>query len=323
MAQVVVVGSINMDIVTRTERFPKPGETLQAQETSFHPGGKGANQAVAAARLGATVAMVGAVGEDPFGHALQTELTSFGIDTSTVRILPGASTGIASITVDDKGRNTILVSPGANAGFRLADVVHHQAVWDGCKMVLVQNEILPETTTSIIHYFDAHGIRVLYNPAPVTPLTDNVLAHVDTVVVNEIEGSQLTSLIVTDTQSAVTAARRLLNFGAKNVVLTMGAKGAVFVSKTQALYVPSVEVDVVDTTAAGDTFIGAFAAAVSTRVEIRPPAQSAEVDVADALRFATAAAALSVTQPGAQASIPSLNDVNFFLASHDIPVRRI
>jgi ribokinase len=318
VAKIVVVGSINMDIVTRTQRFPEPGETLQAKDTSFHSGGKGANQAVAAAKLGAAVAMVGAVGDDPFGHVLRTELTSAGIDTSAVRMVPGASTGIASITVDDKGRNAILVTAGANARFHLEDVVGG-GVWDGCEMVLLQNEILPETTIATMRHFDARGIRVVYNPAPVTPLPKDVLPHVDTLVVNEIEASRLTGFEVTNLASAVTAAETLMHFGARNVVLTMGGNGSVFAGKEAegVLYVPSVKVDVVDTTAAGDTFIGAFAAALCAQ------AASGEGNIAEVLRFATAAAALSVTKPGAQPSIPSLADVQLFLASHDIPVRRI
>lgn len=310
MAEIVVIGSINMDIVTRTERFPEPGETIHANNTVFHPGGKGANQAVAAARLGADVAMVGAVGDDAFGRALRSELTSNDINISCVRCIADASTGIASITVDKAGRNTILVSSGANTRFSLEDAVVDERIWDNCQLVLLQNEILDETTYSAVRQCKAMGIRVVYNPAPMRTLHADMLQYVDVLVVNEIEASALAGEQVTDVESAVTSGRTLMESGCGSVIVTLGGSGCVFINREKALYVPAIPVDVVDTTAAGDTFIGAFAAASRSHATME-----------DVLSFATGAAALSVRRHGAQPSIPTLHEVRAVLIQHEVNIR--
>jgi len=306
-----VVGSLNMDIVTRVHRFPVPGETLHAIDTSFHAGGKGANQAVAAAKLGASVAMVGGVGSDAFGGELVNSLADCAVDTSSVQRLSQASTGIALITVDDAGRNSILISAGANVQFTFP-AAHEDAtfdrLWQDCHAVLLQHEIAPEVTEQAVHFAAARGIRVLYNPAPAAPIPSHLLAKIDVLVLNEHEASMMTGQPVVDFESAHVAAATLRLRGARAVVLTLGARGLVYQDREGVrLEHPAFPVITIDTTAAGDTFIGALAVALVENQEM--PA---------ALAFASAAAALSVTKIGAQSSVPNRHDVELFLQHNPV-----
>lgn len=305
MSDIVVVGSLNMDIVTRVQRFPIPGETLHALNTSFFPGGKGANQATAAARLGisASVAMVGAVGGDAFGRELTQTLSQDDINVSGVQVVPDVATGVASITVDAAGRNNILVAAGANVAFHWREAAEAAEAWLGCKVVLLQNEIAPNTLEAAILSCAEQGIRVLYNPAPAAQIDDLLLRSVDTLILNEYEAQVVTGIVVSDDASAEQAASVLSNRGVRQTIITLGENGLLYRdSSGTMLRLPAFAVHAVDTTAAGDTFIGAYAAAI---VE----GQSVEA----ALRFASAAAALSVTRDGAQSSIPTRAEVAAFL----------
>lgn len=305
MSDIVVVGSLNMDIVTRVQRFPIPGETLHALNTSFFPGGKGANQATAAARLGisASVAMVGAVGGDAFGRELTQTLSQDGINVSGVQVVPDVATGVASITVDADGRNSILVSAGANVAFHWREAAEAVETWDGCQVVLLQNEIATKTLEAAILSCAEQGMRVLYNPAPAAQIDDLLLRSVDTLILNEYEAQVVTGIVVSDDASAEQAASVLSNRGVRQTIITLGENGLLYrESSGTMLRLPAFTVQAVDTTAAGDTFIGAYAAAI---VE----GQAA----AAALRFASAAAALSVTREGAQSSIPTRAEVAAFL----------
>ena len=305
MAEIVVVGSINMDIVTRTERFPTPGETLYASSTGFYPGGKGANQAVAASRLGANVAMIGAVGGDAFGVDIVRGLSRDGIDTRGVITVSEAATGVAIITVNAQGENSILLSPGANVQFSAAAVNANALPWDQCRVVLLQNEIAPVTNRNVILKAAERGIRVFYNPAPAFPMDDEVLMCIDTLVLNEHEAGVISGISVEDERSAESAVNALIERGARSVVLTLGSQGVLYRGGIGApIRLPAFQVAATDTTAAGDTFIGALAVSV---MEGKP--------MEDALRFAQAAAALSVTKQGAQSSIPSRRLVKSFLVS--------
>ncbi|MCL6548575.1 MAG: ribokinase [Alicyclobacillus sp.] len=305
MPDIIVVGSINMDVVNRVHSHPRPGETVHGLGTEYNPGGKGANQAVAAARAGGQVAMVAAVGEDAFGEALVASLRQSGVRTDGVVRKPGPS-GMAFITVDAAGENTIILSQGANGRLTPDDLRAMEGVWGDADVILTQNEVPWETTRFVLEQAHRRGIRTVFNPAPAFAVPDDALSWVDVLVVNETEAEVVSGLPVSGTDSARAAAERLLARGAGAILVTLGEHGSLYVGRGgQTLYTPAFSVRVVDTTAAGDTFIGAFAAA-----------GGAEDTLADALRFASAASAVAVTRQGAQVSIPERAEVEAFLARH-------
>ncbi|GGJ03537.1 ribokinase [Alicyclobacillus cellulosilyticus] len=303
MANVMVIGSINMDVVNRVHRHPRPGETVHGLGTSYHPGGKGANQAVAAARADARVTMVGAVGTDGFGDELITNLQRAGVDTAAVLRKEGTS-GLAFIDVDDAGENLIILSAGANGKLSPSDLVAARPLFAGADIVLLQNEIPWETTRAAIAAAHDAGVRVCLNPAPAFAVPADVLPLLHLLAVNETEAEAVSGVKVTDDARAAEAAAQLVAAGAEAVLLTLGGDGVLYRDRGgRSIRLPAYPVDVVDTTGAGDTFIGAFAAEwVRTG------------DVAAALHFAAAAAAISVTRPGAQASIPARAEIEAFLA---------
>ncbi len=308
MGKIAVVGSINMDVVNRVERHPLPGETISGLETAYIPGGKGANQAVAAARAGVQVSMIGAVGRDPFGRPLVQALEDAGVNAERVLEKEGTS-GMAFITVDAHGENNIILSSGANGKLSAADMNAGLAGAaagsgaDGLGGVLLQNEIPWETTSAAVRQARAFGATVYLNPAPARKVEDEVLALVDVLVVNETEAAAISGMEVASRENAEAAAEWLLNRGVGEVIVTLGAAGVIYASKEgERVSVPAFRVEAVDTTAAGDTFIGAYAA---TREQ--------GSSVQEALRWANAAAAIAVTRPGAQSSIPSADEVNRWL----------
>jgi ribokinase len=304
MGKIAVVGSINMDVVNRVDRHPLPGETVSGLETAYIPGGKGANQAVAAARAGAQVLMIGAVGQDPFGGPLVEALGKAGVDTAGVLEKEGTS-GMAFITVDAHGENNIILSSGANGRLSVEDMeagLIGAAAGDvgvGLDGVLLQNEIPWETTSAAVRRARALGATVYLNPAPARKVEDEVLALVDVLVVNETEAAAISGMKVDSRENAEAAAEWLLGRGVREVIVTLGAAGVVYASKEgERVSVPAFRVEAVDTTAAGDTFIGAYAAA-----------RNRGDSVQEALRWANAAAAIAVTRPGAQSSIPYADEV--------------
>ncbi|WP_067927018.1 ribokinase [Alicyclobacillus shizuokensis] len=303
MRKLAVVGSINMDVVNRVERHPQPGETIHGLGTAYSPGGKGANQAVAAARAGAQVCMVGAVGDDAFGPELRSALQGFGVDTRWVAHKPGSS-GLAFITVASSGENNIILSAGANGRLTAADVEAAAPGLRDVDAVLLQNEIPWSVTQSALQWAHQFGKRVFLNPAPARRVGRETLSMVDVLVLNETEAQVITGIQVDTPHRAETACQRLLGEGCQGVVLTLGSNGLVYQDKAgRSLRVPAFSVEVVDTTAAGDTFIGALAAI-----------WEADADLPRALRFASAAAALTVTRAGAQESIPERGEIESFLS---------
>lgn len=296
--EVVVVGSLNMDLVARAPRLPIPGETVAGRTFSTVPGGKGANQAVASARLGARTAMVGCLGDDAFGSHLRAGLESDGIDCRGVRTVAGESSGVALIVVDDAGRNGIVVVPGANGHLAPADVDAHQEALAGAQVVVLQLETPLATVEHAARQARALGKTVVLNPAPARHLPGSVLACADFLVPNEIEAAAMTGLTVDSVDAAIEAGRRLRQAGAGTVLVTLGDQGVVAVGPGGARHYPARRVEAIDTTAAGDTFIGGFCAAL-----VRGRALPA------AIGFAQAAAAISVTRPGAQPSIPFEREV--------------
>ncbi len=298
MTDILVIGSLNADLVVRVSRFAAPGETIAGSDLATIPGGKGANQAVAAARLGATVAMLGRVGKDQLGQMLLEALSQAGVETSSVRKTDSA-TGTAVILVDEKGQNCIVLSPGANGWVTPADV----ETAPQARILLLQLEIPLETVLHAARWGKQHGMTVILNPAPARTLPDELLAQVDLIVPNENELGLLTGMAVTGLEDVHRAVAALVGRGAKQVIVTMGEKGALArVDADSGYYVQAHAVKVVDTTAAGDAFIGGLAVALARGI-VFP----------DALNFANACGALAVTRFGAQPSLPTADEVKQFL----------
>jgi len=298
MPNILAVGSLNADLVVRAPRFPQPGETISGDDLQVIPGGKGANQAVAAARLGSTVSMLGRVGKDNFGDFLLDNLKSNQVDSKLIQ-RDDASTGTAIIVVDSHGQNSIVLSPGANGKVSPADVdsasfLHHD-------LLLLQLEIPTPTVLSAAQKARANSLRVILNPAPAQALPNELIALTDFIIPNETELSLLTNRAVDDISSAETAARKLLERGAKNVIVTLGSNGALIVNNTQATQVDTFKVNVVDTTAAGDAFIGGFASVLESS------------SLLDAVRYGCACGALATAKFGAQPSLPTKEEVEVFV----------
>src|SRR6266498_4168661 len=245
MSEILVVGSLNTDLVVRTPRFPKPGETISGDDLQIIPGGKGANQAVAAARQGASVAMAGRVGNDSFGPGLIDNLKQNNVDTSHVQTDPQSATGTAIIVVDAHGQNSIVLSPGGNGKVSPADV--NNVTFSDHKLLLLQLEIPIEAVLSATQRAKENGVRVLLNPAPAYSLPDELISLPDFILPNESELSLLTNQLVNDISSAEKAAQTLIERGAQNVIVTLGANGASIVSSTQVTHVRTYQVKVVDT----------------------------------------------------------------------------
>jgi ribokinase len=298
---IVVVGSINMDLVTRTPRIPLAGQTLIGSAFTTTPGGKGANQAVAIARLGYPVHMIGAVGEDVFGQALLDNLASAGVNILSIAQVDGPS-GVAPILVADSGENSIVVVQGANGKVDPASIDRHAELIRSAGMVLCQLELPVDTINHTLALCPKAGVPVMLDPAPAAPLADPIWNQIAWFTPNETEAA---FYLGTDLKPEA-AAHKLLARGLHGVVLKRGAEGAYVATKDgDATCVPAFSVESMDTVAAGDCFNGAFAVAL---LEGNDPRTAA--------RFASAAAAISVTRSGAQASMPTRAEVDAFLAKH-------
>lgn len=300
--QIVVIGSINMDIVNHVTSFPEPGETITGLGTEYSPGGKGANQAVAASLAGGEVMMIGAVGDDPFGEVLKASLVNYGVNIEQV-VGKSGSSGLAFITVNDEGQNHIVLSGGANALVSADDVLASLVKLTDIKVMLFQNEIPWITTAFAMRWAHTHGIKVYYNPAPAMKIPQDTLSSIDTLILNEMETQFITGMIVSNVAEAEKAADALIGLGVRAVIVTLGEKGSLYKDNNEKLVIaPAFKVEPLDTTAAGDTFIGAFTVA-----------QVEGEDIESSLRFASAAAALSVSIKGAQVSIPLRQDIEKFI----------
>lgn len=299
MTDILVIGSLNADLVVRVPRFPAPGETLSGSGLTTLPGGKGANQAAAAAKLGVSVAMLGRVGRDQLGQMLLENLRRQQVDVSAVRESDSA-TGTAVILVNEQGQNCIVISPGANGEVSPADV---QAA-PQAKIMLLQLEIPLETVLYAAQWGKERGMTVILNPAPARDLPDELFEKVDIIVPNESELSLLTGLTVTDYGQANAAIAALMKRGAKQVILTMGERGTIAQTDFDSSnFLPAFKVNAVDATAAGDAFIGGLAACFARGIVLP-----------EALDYASACGALAVTKFGAQPSLPSAEEVQAFLA---------
>jgi len=304
--KIVVVGSSNTDMIVKLPHLPKPGETVSGGAFSTAAGGKGANQAVAAARAGAKVSLVARVGDDSFGEQAKAGFVGDGIDVSLVILNPAAPSGVALIFVDDGGENCIAVAPGANATLTPQDVDAAKELITGADVLVMQLETPIESVERAAALASEGGVRVILNPAPARPLSDELLGNVSILTPNESEAELLTGIQVEDDESAAAAARALVGRGVDTVILTLGSRGAFVFESESGELVPSFEVQAVDTTAAGDVFNGSLAVGLAEGMPL-----------GKAVRFANAAAALSVTKLGAQPSAPTRSEIDAFLGESE------
>jgi len=298
MAEIVVVGSLNMDLMVQVHRMPAPGETLAGGDLLMSPGGKGANQAAAAAKLGVRVAMVGRVGKDAFGPQLIDGQRRFGVNTSHIAIDDTASTGTAIIIVDGRGENSIVLSSGANGRVSPDDVDSAEPLLSEARFLLLQHEIPQPAVARAVHLARKNGVRVVLNPAPARDGIEDIVRLVDVLVPNETEASSLSGVDVTDISSAQRAAGKLLDMGPEVVIITLGADGALLATKERTVHQPAERVDVVDTTASGDAFVGGFVVAMLNGL-----------DLGSAVRYANCCGAKTASKLGAQISLPSSQEV--------------
>jgi ribokinase len=294
VADVFVVGSINRDFVLSVERRPGPGETVTDARLATHNGGKGANQAAAAALLGASVAFLGRVGDDGFGGPLVRSLSDKSVDTTLVQEVPGSSTGAAFITVTPDGENAITVAPGANRRLTAEDVDDASGFIGEARVLVAQMEVPPEVVLRAVEVAAGNGTRALVNLAPPFDVPRALLEKLDPLVINEHEAAFLLGGSVEGADEALDALPRLLSLGPRSVVVTLGEDGAVFSGGESAQHLTAPKVKVVDTTGAGDAFVGALAARLAT-----------DVPLEDAVAYAVRAGAAAVTETGAQGALPT------------------
>lgn len=297
--KIAVIGSNNVDLITYINRMPEPGETLEAPEFAIGCGGKGANQAVAAAKCGAEVLMFSKVGDDLFADNTIANFQKAGVSTKYVEKVPNVASGVAPIFVDKNGQNRILIIKGANNYLKPSDIDKGAEDLKQCSLIILQLEVALETVYYAIEFGHKHGIPVLLNPAPaIADLDIDKVCKCDFFVPNESELSILTNLTVHTVAEIKAAAQILLDKGLKNVIVTMGSKGVFWISQKESLHIPAIKVDAIDTSGAGDAFIGAFASQYAINKDIKA-----------ALEFATKYAAISVTRKGTQTSYPEISEI--------------
>ena len=305
---ILVIGSLNMDLVARCERLPERGQTIMGSDFFTAAGGKGANQAVAAARLGGRVSMAGRVGRDAFAATLLAAMRDAGIDARHIE-RADSPTGTALITIDVTGANTIVVISGANMAVDAALADRALAGAGGPGILLLQHEIPPAANARAVQLARAADWFVTLNPAPARAIPPDLLAAIDLVTPNETEAAAIAGRPVASRADALAAARAVLDLGARAVLVTLGADGAIWCDRARALHCPAAAVAAVDTTAAGDAYIGALAASL---------AEQKPLEVC--LGFAAAAAGLAVTRLGAQPSLATRAELEAFIASHGMPI---
>jgi len=302
---ILVVGSINLDMLVKISRLPEKGESLLGTSADFYPGGKGANQAVQISRLGGKAALVGRVGNDPFSDKLLRSLEDAGVRTSFILRDTEVGSGFGVILSGPTGDNWIVAIPQANLRVAIADAERARDILARAKMVVLQLEITFEVVQHVVDLASRYGVPVLLNPAPARRLPPEVLQRADYFVPNQGEAEFYSGTQIVDAASALAAAEIIRALGPKNVIITLGDQGAVCLAENTALVVPAYPVHAMDVTAAGDAFCGALAVAIT---QAKPLPQ--------AIQFANAAGALCVTRPGAQPSLASQSEIEAFLHSH-------
>lgn len=299
MNKVTIVGSLNVDTTLRIKRMPLPGETLAAEGKSSTAGGKGANQAVSAARSGAQTAFIGEVGKDNSGQMMLDEMKANGIDVARIRENDQVGTGTASILLDENGQNSILIYGGANQQLSPTDVEAAKDKITAADFVVAQFETPQAATLRAFQLAKANGVTTILNPAPAQKIDPEVLKLTDLIIPNETESAELTGVIITDETSMLISAAKFAQMGVRNLIITVGAKGAFYCTQDGYSFIPAFKVNAVDTTAAGDTFIGALSS------QLKPDMSNIE----KALVYAQRASSLAVQKMGALPSIPTREQI--------------
>jgi ribokinase len=297
-ARIALLGSLNLDLVLHMPRMPAAGETLASDSSAIFCGGKGANQAVACARMGADVAMIGRLGDDPSATMLRAALTAEGIDDKGVVTTANTASGTAVILLTPDGQNRIMLIGGANAAVSAADIASQADAFEGANLLICQLEVPMDAVNAAIDHARALGIPVLLNPAPARELAAALIAKIDYLIPNEPEAALLTGIAVDGLDSALAAAQALRGQGARNVIVTLGAAGILILDATGHRHLPALPAEVVDTTAAGDSFIGGFAAGIVEGLSLDEAAQ-----------LGLRAARVCVGRAGAQAALPYRSEV--------------
>lgn len=300
MNKILVVGSLNMDMVVNAPYIPKVGETIIGSNFQTNPGGKGSNQAVAISKLGGHVKMLGCVGKDEMGQTLIDSLEKAGVDASSVTKIEDQVSGIAVITVDDLGANNIVVVQGANRFCSPEYIETNRKIIEACDVIVMQMEIPNETITHCIKLANQFNKIIVLNPAPANLIHEELFPMIDYLIPNETELEIISGKKLNSREDIINAGKELLDKGVKNLVVTLGEKGALFLNREGQLLIPAQPVKAIDTTAAGDSFIAAFIVALTEGKEVQ-----------EALQFATKVAAIVVCRKGAIASIPTKDELQF------------
>ena len=300
MKNICVIGSLNMDLVVNVDTMPKPGQTIIGSNFKEVPGGKGANQAVAMARLNGNVSMIGKVGEDGFGQTLINSLKNDNVDTTYIHTTNGA-TGVALITVDKNAQNSIVVSPGANFEVKEDDIDNNIEAIKYSDIVVLQLETPLNTIKYALNKSKELNKYTILNPAPAVKLDDEIIKNVDLLTPNETELEIISGVSIETEEDIQKAAQIMIEKGVKELIVTLGSKGSLYINKEKSMFKKAYKVEAVDTTAAGDSYTGALAVALSQ-----------DKNIEDAMDFASKVGALSVLKEGAQSSLPTLEDVENF-----------
>ena len=300
MKNICIIGSLNMDLVVNVDTMPKPGQTIIGSNFKEVPGGKGANQAVAMARLNGNVSMIGKVGEDGFGQTLINSLKNDKVDTTYIRTSKGA-TGVALITVDKNAQNSIVVSPGANFEVKEDDIDNNIEAIKNSDIVVLQLETPLNTIKYALNKATELNKYTILNPAPAVKLDDEIIKNVDLLTPNETELEIISGVSIETEEDIQKAAQIMIEKGVKELIVTLGSKGSLYINKEKSMFKKAYKVEAVDTTAAGDSYTGALAVALSQ-----------DKNIEDAMDFASKVGALSVLKEGAQSSLPTLEDVKNF-----------
>lgn len=300
MKNICVIGSLNMDLVVNVDIMPKPGQTIIGSNFKEVPGGKGANQAVAMARLNGNVSMIGKVGEDGFGQTLINSLKNDKVDTTYIQTAKGA-TGVALITVDKNAQNSIVVSPGANFEVKEDDIDNNIEAIKNSDIVVLQLETPLNTIKYALNKAKELNKYTILNPAPAVKLDDEIIKNVDLLTPNETELEIISGVSIETEEDIQKAAQIMIEKGVKELIVTLGSKGSLYINKEKSMFKKAYKVEAVDTTAAGDSYTGALAVALSQ-----------DKNIEDAMDFASKVGALSVLKEGAQSSLPTLEDVKNF-----------
>ena len=306
MGKITIIGSSNTDLIMQVDKTPGPGETIIGKKFSVTPGGKGANQAVAAARSGGDVSFIGCIGKDVFGNLAIEKLDKDNIDTSSIYRESDAPSGMALVYVDADGENSISIAPGSNFELSPKNIDESLGTLSNTKIILTQLEIPIETVEHAAQLAQERGITFILDPAPAASLSDNLMGNVDIITPNETEAEKLTGIALTNETNIRSACEKLHKQGVGTIIITLGSRGAFLSNSDYCLLIPTYKVDPIDTTGAGDIFNGALARAMSEYEDIR-----------EAIKFANAAAAISVTKLGAQASAPKKSEIEAFLSKAD------